>query len=449
MDDMIKSKPFIQERIAIVRISQDKLASIPEQEIEQRNIKRADEAIVMVSKHQGYSSFKGRKQLRRKASKLTGKQHVKSSRKVSKGATATLKGHKHKSVGAKVNKPLIKPLKRLSKPKRVRAKPSQVSQAYRAGSEAGVQAFMTSPLESNPRLLLNRNYWRWATRNGMKPEGKKYQLEATRYAAGYCKSMRLAAIDWVPLPTERSVAVILSITGNEMNVGKVLNQLHRLPLQELVVVANGVDDDTFAIIHKHPAQPMIVHYDTAIGYDVGRAIGAKITVSDILLFVDGDIVIAAEKLVPFVRVIDQGGSLALNNISPYLGTLSDWDPVTVVKAFVNRTLGRGDLAANSLTAVPHALSRSAVDKIGYSSLAVPPLAQAQMIRAGLQVSAPASVDVISLNRLRPTNQGLGNPVENLIVGDHLEALASVMELSGERIDYPDLMRERSFGEAAP
>ncbi|MCL6456625.1 MAG: glycosyltransferase family 2 protein [Gorillibacterium sp.] len=410
------------------------------------------EIIAVVSNHQVGTSVKGSK-LRTKKIRVRRKPQIKVRRKpqikVKKRALATAKAGKLRHVVARTNKPLVKLPKRGSKRRRIRAKPSSLSQAYRAGEKAGVQAFITSPLASNPYAQINRDYWQWATRSGIRPESRGYQLEATRFYAGYCKALGLAAIHEVPLPTEKSVAIILSATGSEMRVGEVLNQLQRLSPQEIVVVANGVDDETFAIIREHPAHPIIIHYDTAIGYDVGRAIGAKITVSDILLFVDSDIVIPAEKLVPFVHEIAKGGSLALNNISPYVGAFKRWDSVTIVKAFVNRTLGRGDLGANSLTAIPHAMSRSAVETVGYSSLAVPPLAQVQAIRAGLQVTAPSSIDVISTNRLRSINQGLSNPVEKLIAGDHMEALASVMALSGERIDYPDFMRNRLYGEAAP
>ncbi|MBC8080426.1 MAG: glycosyltransferase [Gorillibacterium sp.] len=434
---MTKSTPSIFKKIANVKVSQNKVANIPDKEIELQKIRTASaESARGKKKQQPKSSIKGRTTKRRTIKRTTIKR-------------STTKVRQNGSAAVRASKPVFKLPGSGHKPRRVQAKPSQLSLAYRAGNLAGVQALMESPFESNPRMLLNSDFWQWATRNGIKPEGKSYQLDAIRYAEGYCQAMRIAAFDWVPLPTTQSVAAILPITGSEVNVGQVLNQLKRLPLQEIIIVANGVDDETFADIRRHPAQPIIISYDEVIGYDIGRAIGAKLSASDILLFVDSDIIISAEKLVPFICEIDKGSSMALNNITPYLRNFSSWDAVTVVKAFVNRALGRTDLDANSLTAVPHALSRSAIDVIGYSSLAVPPLAQAHAIRAGLQVSAPASVDVISLNRRRPMNQGIGNPVENLIVGDHLEALASIMELSSERIDYPDFMRERRYGEAAP
>ncbi|MNP74064.1 hypothetical protein D3C76_1708790 [compost metagenome] len=44
----------------------------------------------------------------------------------------------------------------------------------------------------------------------------------------------------------------------------------------------------------------------------------------------------------------------------------------------------------------------------------------------MNVSAPSQVDVIRSNRLRPGNTGSGNDVAKLIIGDHLEALATLL-----------------------
>lgn len=394
----------------------------------------------------GMNAAKGRNPVKGKAA--AGKVIRKSKRPGVAGNRVTSKP-KVRKTQKKARGPFLQIPRQRKKPERVRAVPNSSSQAWKAGYKAGVVALMASPLALRPRESLNRDYWQWATRNGIRPEGSGFQLEAARYHAGYSQAIRLPVMDWVPLPTEKSVTAILSVTGSEPHVAAVLHQLNRLALQEIVVVANGVDDETFALLHRHPAQPILVNYDQAIGYDVGRAIGAKVSRADILLFIDSDMVIPAERLVPFVKAIDKGASLALNQISPFIGNFNRWDSVTIVKAFVNRTLGRSDLAANSLTAVPHALSRNAAEAIGYENLAVPPVAQVQAIRAGLAITAPASIDVITTNRLRGVNQGQSNSVESLITGDHLEALSSVMELTGERLDYPDWMRERHLGEATP
>jgi hypothetical protein len=93
-----------------------------------------------------------------------------------------------------------------------------------------------------------------------------------------------------------------------------------------------------------------------------------------------------------------------------------------------------------MTAVPHALSRRALETIGYRELMVPPKAQALSILNRLRVEKAGTVNVIKHNRLRKGNTGAGNSVEQLIIGDHAEALQAVIAhrevsgvLSGERL----------------
>jgi hypothetical protein len=97
-----------------------------------------------------------------------------------------------------------------------------------------------------------------------------------------------------------------------------------------------------------------------------------------------------------------------------------------------------------LTAVPHAISRAALDRIGWSELMVPPKAQVRAIQEGLQFSAPTSVNVISKNRRRRYNQGSNSRVAKLIIGDHIEALRLAMEQKGERLGFHDTFRKREY-----
>ncbi|GIO98821.1 hypothetical protein J14TS5_39070 [Paenibacillus lautus] len=224
---------------------------------------------------------------------------------------------------------------------------------------------------------------------------------------------------------------------------QLLEQLHRLPLHEIIFVVNGSTDESFEMI-RNQSKAIIVHYKQALGHDVGRAVGAKLADSEILLFLDGDVPILAEHLVPFIDAIEQGSDIALNDISPLIGMFSNRDYVTIVKEFINRSMGRADLEANSLTAVPHAIKKEAAQIIGYANLSVPPKAQVIALEKGLKINAPASVDVITKNRLRARNVGLQNAVSDLIIGDHIEALKTAFDLKGPRLSFTDQIRQRQL-----
>jgi glycosyltransferase involved in cell wall biosynthesis len=266
---------------------------------------------------------------------------------------------------------------------------------------------------------------------------------AKKFAEGFCADAGLAVPNYAWTPCSGSISVVLTAMNEALSLTSVLDQLERFPVNEIIIVVNGSTDGTFEMARAR-SKAIIVHYTDALGHDVGRAIGAKLARSEIVLFLDGDFPVSAEQLVLFADAIERGTDVAMNNITPFLGQFGHRDSVTMVKELLNRAIGRRDLEANSLTAVPHALSRKAINEIGYHNLLVPPKAQAIAISKGLKLSCPVSVDVISINKVRNSNTGSHNRVADLIIGDHLEALSMLMEEKGDRLEEPDRIRNRSL-----
>lgn len=267
-----------------------------------------------------------------------------------------------------------------------------------------------------------------------------YVREMKAFLRGVAHKSKTGPPDLVLLPTRLTVGAVITAMNEAATLAKVLRQLKRLPLAETVVIVNGSRDESFAVAQAHGT--VAVHYPEPLGHDVGRALGAKLTQADIVLFLDGDIPIRAERLVPFIEAVHRGTDVALNDITPFLGPVRHWDDVTLVKAFLNRALDRPDLAANAMTAVPHALSRKAICTIGPRDLSVPPVALVKALVSGLAVAAPAPVNVIAGNKRRAMNTGRENPVSGLIVGDHLEALQTLALERGNRIGFGDPIRNR-------
>lgn len=249
---------------------------------------------------------------------------------------------------------------------------------------------------------------------------------------------------WVLLPTRKRCAAVVTAMNEGNTLPLVLKELRRLALAEVILVVNGSSDHSFEAARAHP-DAIVIHYAKPLGHDVGRAIGAKLTKADAVLFVDGDMAIKAEQLVPFLASAAEGeADLALNRISPLLPPFHRRDYVSHVKQFLNQALGLSRLGAASMTAVPHALSRRAIETIGAPNLVVPPKAQAIAAMKGLTVKAPATVDVIRSNRIRRHNTGMLSPVAELIIGDHLEALQTALGEQGPRLQYEDRIRKRDM-----
>ncbi|MDP4098480.1 glycosyltransferase [Paenibacillus sp. P96] len=233
-----------------------------------------------------------------------------------------------------------------------------------------------------------------------------------------------------PFILNRSAAAVVTACNEEDTIANVLRELKRLPLQEIIVVLNGCRDETYRRALEFPGI-LIVNIPEKLGYDVGRGIGARLSTADCVLFVDGDMRIPAEELYPFLSAVDQGYDVALNHLTPLLPPFKRQDSVTRCKGFLNRLLKRSDLGNDSMTAVPHALSRRCLEEIGPQTLVVPPLAHSTAILKGMKVAPAHTVDVLTRNKRRHSlNEGAGNPVEALIVGDHAEAAAYVLSMMG-------------------
>lgn len=243
-------------------------------------------------------------------------------------------------------------------------------------------------------------------------------------------------------PTTKHIAVVLCVQNEDETLTALLEQLRLLPFHETILVINGSTDNSYDIARAHPTA-QIVFYREALGHDVGRAIGAQRSRSDAVLFLDADMVVAAKHLLPFLYAFEQKYDIVLNDISPHLGTFATWDSVTTLKQFLNIALMRPELKMNSLTAIPHLLSKEAICTIGAAHLAVPPVAQAIAIQSELRIGKVRGPNVIATNKVRVQNNGAKNLVAELIIGDHVEALTTQMKTRGDRLVFVDLIRDRT------
>lgn len=238
------------------------------------------------------------------------------------------------------------------------------------------------------------------------------------------------------------VSVIIPVMNERRTIAAVIREARRVhPDTEVIVVANGSTDGSTQIAEREGAR--VYAYPDPLGHDVGRSIGAWKARGSVLLFVDGDMVIRAGELRPFVRAIEAGGAdVALNDYDGPTGS-AQVHGVVLAKFALNAMLRRLDLGGASMTAVPHAISRRALETIGAESLAVPPLAHAKAVGMGLDVRTVHHVPVGALNPPRRSRERKRS-IEPLIVGDHLEAVEWLVSRRGERGGNEDLQRKREI-----
>ncbi len=224
-------------------------------------------------------------------------------------------------------------------------------------------------------------------------------------------------------------------------IGKVVREARQIhKAAEVIVVANGTHDGSDRIAERQGA--IVLRHQEALGHDVGRTSGALGAKGQVLLFIDGDMVIPAARLRPFVQDILRGADVALNNYSGPVNK-SHVHRVVLAKHALNALCSRPDLQGASMTAVPHAISRRALEAIGADSLSIPPLAQTAAIYKGLTIVRSASVDVGRLNPIR-AKHFRQDPLEPLIDNDHLQSIRWLTEQAGSRGGYTDLGRNRQI-----
>ncbi|WP_310551600.1 glycosyltransferase family 2 protein [Paenibacillus glufosinatiresistens] len=237
-----------------------------------------------------------------------------------------------------------------------------------------------------------------------------------------------------------SVSVIIPAMNEAGTIAAVIAAARSVaPGTEVIVVDNGSSDGTGKIAAAAGAR--VLNFPEPLGHDVGRRAGAREASGDILLFLDADMVIPAARLRPFVEAVAVGADVALND---YSGPVSRRQPhpIVLAKHGLNALLGRPDLKGCSLTAVPHALSRQAAERLG-DLLAVPPAALARAVLDGLRVVRASHVPVGRLNPVRRRNAGR-DPLQDVVFADHLVAMELLLRERGPRAGFTDGARRREM-----
>jgi len=243
---------------------------------------------------------------------------------------------------------------------------------------------------------------------------------------------------------DKTINAFIAAKNEEQNIAQVIKNAIAAGANQVIVVANGCTDQTAHIARQ--AGAVVMEYKDALGYDVGRALGLTLYTADINLVLDGDIVVSPEDLRPFINAVAAGVDVALNNLGPMFLRYARLDDISIAKYHLNTILGRKDLGINTLTAVPHALSKRAVTTIGRRFLCVPPKAVAKAVLEGLNIQAVHVVDVFKPNPIRPDvhRSSEGDLVAQMILGDHLEAIAYYLKRTNLRGGFTDLHRKRGL-----
>ncbi|MFC4779325.1 hypothetical protein ACFO9Q_21230 [Paenibacillus sp. GCM10023252] len=239
----------------------------------------------------------------------------------------------------------------------------------------------------------------------------------------------------VMLPLRREAGAVVVGVRDPILTAAVLQELCRLPLAEITVVHSGAAS-SLPQPSSMDSRVTVVYHPDDVQEDVERAIGAKLARTESLLFVHGGLVLSAEQLAPYLLMIEAGADAVLCDYHSTLGLFTEWDGPARVTAFVNTSIGRADLGANSLHRLPHALSRQALQHLSSQQLMVPAKAQTALVAAGLTMKVCGSIPISSVRKRESAD------LSRLRLGDYVEALHQAIEIKGSRLSLTDGSRKR-------
>lgn len=243
----------------------------------------------------------------------------------------------------------------------------------------------------------------------------------------------------------KSLSVIIPAWNEIDTISDVIQSVKGLNPLEIIVVANGCTDGTETVAEHLGCK--VLRYTEKLGNDVGRAAGAKESIGDVLLFIDGDFAIQTSKLQLFLNpILYNQADVVLNNLDALFLKRQKPNSITVWRQILNSILEREELKIDSLLAVPHALTKEVVQSIGYECFVNPILAHLRLVQGKWRISRHCAIDVITPNKFRPTEHAAYgtdlSPSEKRMIGDHIEAVAERIVGSDERGGYCDGNRKR-------
>lgn len=252
-----------------------------------------------------------------------------------------------------------------------------------------------------------------------------------------------AASDW-----RKQTAAILALPESTALLAPWVQVLNELGVTEVILVTGPLDDSSLRLVREHLPGAALLHFaEESRVTPQALAMGAEIARAPILLMLAGDPV-EASRLAPFAQIIATGAHIAINDPTPGGALFVERDPASIVREFVNVSTGQQQLGSGCLSVYPYAISRQAAANLGFARLAEPGLALSLALEQQMRVKVaghlpppiPLSPVILSSELADPAAEGEASR------GFTLQGLHHAMEKRGERLGFPDTLRNRKAAE---
>lgn len=330
--------------------------------------------------------------------------------------------------------------RRTGKRRSVRERPeNRLYGDYAAGERDGVawrgNADALPDDEAFKQAILSRWNIRYRQTGGSRADSWKSALSrGNRYASGFMQGAG-RRIALYPVPVSGRAAAVVCAGPSEVALRQVLFRLAAMPVDEIVIVSGNPAPGIFAAA-RSCGNATVACLPDEVHPDVGRALGAKLTTADVVLFVDGERPVSEETLASLLWACGRKWDVAMHDLSRHGGVFRQRQKMEWLHEFMNASLNRRDLMMSSLSVLPYALSRRALDTLGATALTVPAKAQAMAILKGLRIGTmgPGAPDA---------SRAVRQADWQLAAGDHAEAWAEAIRTVGKRLYFADRVRNRS------
>jgi glycosyltransferase involved in cell wall biosynthesis len=226
------------------------------------------------------------------------------------------------------------------------------------------------------------------------------------------------------------IYTIVPARNVENRIDKTLKMLLKTKTDRILAVVNGCMDNTLQrILDIKSDRVDILNFNKPLGLDVPRAVGAYTAYKEgasTFVFVDGDMIGNIEKNINEIitDICEKGVDMALTDCYPQKGKNSNMARILLAfRRQLNIELGIFDKIGYAIPSHgPHGLSKKILEKIGFRSLAVPPvsLALALMFCGNIKVSTKISDEDL---KSQVRDEFHAKQIANTIIGDCIEALS--------------------------
>ncbi|PEA24341.1 glycosyl transferase [Bacillus cereus] len=248
---------------------------------------------------------------------------------------------------------------------------------------------------------------------------------------------------------EMKLSVIIYLEEGRATLNRVLEKVSYLQPLEIIIVTND-KVETSEIIKEVAGCNIIILEEK--DNNKARVTGAKAAKGDVFLFLHGNVVIFSIQLEQFLKpILNNETDVIVNNMdsSHFERMKMNWPDVSeVYRQVLNDVIKRTDLKIDSLLSMPNAITKKAIEDIGYETLMNPILAQINLIEKGWRISSSSSITMKSLDH-DPSNKQTfyKNKLTQIEISDienHLQVMSEWLQKKGTRGGYTDGGRKREI-----